>query len=1007
VRGILKHALRLVAVLTALVVPARAEVDPRDVEELTSASRVILEGRVSEGIDRLTILLRRIDPAKDSTTYWRTGETLVSFLSQTENHAAARAVLNHLLSTKLPEANAPWVHYYLGRSLAYLGMADEGEKLLRALTGGDARLVHSPVQRAAAVMLSTIELDRNNVGQSAIWMRRAVIGTFVDKRAGAGEIIDVLTQYAAFLAKTRRLAEAHSLFAKLGPIYGAQFPHRSPAYLNFVSSFLDMLESAGNFKAADALHNVLNESAPAVDVPATSIREQLFFLDLYKDARAPSEHKKASIPDRLKQVVADYPDFLKQSRNRIVFSYLALLAGNVEVAEQFISSSQGGEPLDAKFAAYEVGLRSFIAARHGKFSESIALSREALEKVLVFHQRFENESSSRLPAFTVDERLVLGLIVGVNAAHVSSFDEADALFQLQQFLSRDKGKLGLNTKIARQRLTSDLQREDARTRDRLQELRDRLMREAVDGLLARVLPIREYAPAEKQDYAFLIRLEEIEDKISNADEQLRHGAEDFLRQSADVPVSLPAILRLVKYNEALVMHLVAGPSLVTACINSDSWTFHVKAFDQAELQQGIVDQKLLVSAVQGAHPPSAALDSSFPSDSSHRVYRMLFGGVEACLRGKTHLLLAPDPDFFALPWNALLTSPPSGDKEFRHREASWLPRSYALSLLPSVRSLYQLRADLPPSRAREMFLGIGAPDFKGTPEHSTQLSLASLFATRGVGNRTAIAQLPPLPSAADELRTIAETLRTSASDLLLGGQATERELRKRPLNDYRVISFATHALVAGEIDGITEPALALAPGPDERNQGNDGLLTATEVANLALDANLVILSACNTAAPDGGPWPQRIGRRLLLCRRPRAGGHPMGRVLGCRQANRRRFDLALCVGLRWCRRRPAPDHGALHHVGQGRLPRASAVLGRLHRRRRRCRHSVGADAGDPASRRHDRCGVAARPARRPRRRIDRARQDRELDLRARCSAAACRREARGELSRTYTRGQAR
>lgn len=130
-RGILKHALRLVVVLTALIVPARAEVDPRNVEELTSASRAILEGRVSEGIDRLTTLLRRIDPAKDSTTYWRTGETLVSFLSQTENHAAARAVLDHLLSTKLPEANAPWVRFHLGRSLAYLGMADEGEKLLR------------------------------------------------------------------------------------------------------------------------------------------------------------------------------------------------------------------------------------------------------------------------------------------------------------------------------------------------------------------------------------------------------------------------------------------------------------------------------------------------------------------------------------------------------------------------------------------------------------------------------------------------------------------------------------------------------------------------------------------------------------------------------------------------------------------------------------------------------------------------------------------------------------
>ena len=68
-RGILENVLRLFAVLTALIVPARAEVDPRNVEELTSASRAVLEGRVNEGIDRLTTLLRRIDPAKDSTTY--------------------------------------------------------------------------------------------------------------------------------------------------------------------------------------------------------------------------------------------------------------------------------------------------------------------------------------------------------------------------------------------------------------------------------------------------------------------------------------------------------------------------------------------------------------------------------------------------------------------------------------------------------------------------------------------------------------------------------------------------------------------------------------------------------------------------------------------------------------------------------------------------------------------------------------------------------------------------
>jgi CHAT domain-containing protein len=70
------------------------------------------------------------------------------------------------------------------------------------------------------------------------------------------------------------------------------------------------------------------------------------------------------------------------------------------------------------------------------------------------------------------------------------------------------------------------------------------------------------------------------------------------------------------------------------------------------------------------------------------------------------------------------------------------------------------------------------------------------------------------------------------------------------LSDYRVLAFATHGLVSGELEGVAEPALVFTP-PKTGSEDDDGLLTASEIATLDLDAGLVILSACNTAAADG------------------------------------------------------------------------------------------------------------------------------------------------------------
>ena len=622
----------LIALFFAHALPARAQAAAISVDEhLTAASRSIIDGHVKDGLEGLKTLLGQIDPARDRDAYWRIATTLIEFLNQTENYAEAGKIIDALVTTKIWESQAAYrssMQFYVGRNLAYTGQANEGEKFLRALTAGDARLVLSPAQRAAAVMLSKIELDRDNISQAAIWIRRAVVGTMVDKGAASEEAVDVLTEYAYFLTRTRRLPEAYNLFSHLAPIYDSSFGHHGPKYLHFLSLFVATVATIGNFPHAEAIQKRLSEGVGSVDVVANSVREELSYQELYQLARTPPSQGKSPVTDRLKEIVSNNPDILKQPHNRIISSYLTLLGGNVEQAERYYLSDTTS-PQDPQFRAYDIILKAFFsAARHNNFGESIALANEALSAIHHFHEPFENESSSRLPALTIEERLMLSVVLGIDASpHNTStltFDQANILFKLGQFINRDKGKLGLQERIGRQELKSDLQREDMRTRDRLTDVREAIMDEAIATLLSRVLPIKNYVTGQKYDYAFLMRLEDIEDKISTANEQLKQSIPEYSKLIEDRETALDAVQKIISSNEALVLHVVVvGMGLVTTCITSDSAAFNVKKLDVAERQQFTIDQKLLNNAVHDTNQPWPSDSSYFPALNAYRLYQTL------------------------------------------------------------------------------------------------------------------------------------------------------------------------------------------------------------------------------------------------------------------------------------------------------------------------------------------------------------------------------------------------
>jgi len=112
-----------------------------------------------------------------------------------------------------------------------------------------------------------------------------------------------------------------------------------------------------------------------------------------------------------------------------------------------------------------------------------------------------------------------------------------------------------------------------------------------------------------------------------------------------------------------------------------------------------------------------------------------------------------------------------------------------------------------------------------------------------------------LPETADEARSVAATL--GGGVVLLREEARESKVKTLDLARYRNVLFATHGAMASDFVEFGEPALVMTP-PAVANSDDDGLLSASEIASLKLNADWVLLSACNTAAADGTPGAEGL-----------------------------------------------------------------------------------------------------------------------------------------------------
>lgn len=300
------------------------------------------------------------------------------------------------------------------------------------------------------------------------------------------------------------------------------------------------------------------------------------------------------------------------------------------------------------------------------------------------------------------------------------------------------------------------------------------------------------------------------------------------------------------------------------------------AFAAVNAKIGDIESK--IRKLREALEPQAAMISDIPPFDlklGYELYELLLKPVESGWKPAKNLIVVTNGALGLLPLSLLPTAPAElgADEDplfVGYRNVPWLARTHAVSTVPSAAALRTLR-QLPPGKpGRGDLVAFGDPYFNSEQRaeaegggQKIQVADAGGTITRGgpLKRRNSprlegvdsaeLGLLPRLPDTADELKSIALALQADPSKVLfLGKNATESAVKTMDLSGFRILAFATHGLVPGELNGLTQPALALS-SPAVTGEGGDGLLTMEEILGLKLDADWVVLSACNTGAGAG------------------------------------------------------------------------------------------------------------------------------------------------------------
>jgi len=323
---------------------------------------------------------------------------------------------------------------------------------------------------------------------------------------------------------------------------------------------------------------------------------------------------------------------------------------------------------------------------------------------------------------------------------------------------------------------------------------------------------------------------------------------NYVSLTKPAPLSLAETQALLGDDEAVVAIKNVGQKSYAWVVTKDKGAW---------VEINITDKTLNDQVQQLRQSLTFETDKPFDTALAYKLYQELFSPIADQIAGKKHLSIVTNGALTSIPLELLVTSDPTGKGL---KDVDWLVKSHSVTVIPSIFSLKTMRALAGTSSAPKPMIAFADPVFsqqarqQAAAQHLASRSLTSFYQGAQLDVHSLGEALLQLPATRTEVQAIGKTLNVAANDLKFGLDASVTAVKQSPLDQYRIVYFATHALVAGDLEKFSkakaEPALILSI-PDKPTDQDNGILPASDVAQLKLNADWVVLSACNTASSEG------------------------------------------------------------------------------------------------------------------------------------------------------------